>query len=434
MAQGWFGRLRQRVREAPQRGGLTSRTELNTRPPRPRESTADRQVEVPWAVRLAAGWAWRLLVIGAAAGAFLFLVVQLRVIVVPVLVAMLITALIIPAADALQRAGLPRGAAAGITLVGTLLVVGGLLTIVGQQIASGFDDLANQVTDGIDQIHDWLVTGPLQLSDAQITQAFDSAREAISGSNSQLTQGALKIGSTVGHVATGFFLVLFVTYFLLYEGGKIWAWVVRVFPRAARDRVDASGERAWVSLTAFVRATVMVAFVDAIGIMGVALLLRVPLAVPIGVLVFLGSFIPIIGALVSGAVAVIVALVTHGPLSAVLMLAGVIAVQQLEAHILQPFLLGRLVRLHPLAIILSIGGGVYLAGITGALFAVPLVAMLNAVVTHLANGDDPPGETAAVVTEAEAGSSSDPPPPPTEPPSAPPGAPPSAPPSERSSE
>ncbi len=420
MAQSWIGRLRQRMQEGPQRGGLTSRTAANPRAPRPRvPKPADRPLDIPWAVRLAAGWSWRLLLIGLAAAAFLFLVVQLRVIVVPVLVAMLLTALVIPVADGLQRLGVPRGLAAGITLIGMLLIVGGLLTIVGQQIASGFDDLANQVTDGIDQIHTWLVNGPLHLSDAQITSAFDAAREAISGSNAQLTQGALKIGTTVGHVATGFFLVLFSTYFMLYEGGKIWGWIVGIFPRAARARVDASGDRAWVSLTAFVRATVMVAFVDAVGIMAVALLLRVPLAVPIGVLVFLGSFIPIIGALISGAVAVIVALVTHGLLAAVLMLVGVIAVQQLEAHVLQPFLLGRLVRLHPLAIILSIGGGVYLAGIVGALFAVPLVAMVNAVVTYLAGGDDPSPDGALVVTEAEAESHDDDPPPPQESPTAP---------------
>lgn len=414
MAPSWLNRIRQRVKDGPQRGGLTSRPATNPRPARPREpDQADRPLTIPYAVRLAAGWSWRLLIIGLATAAFLFLVVQLRVIVVPVLVAMLVTALAIPVADGLERAGVKRGLAAGITLVGGLLVVTGLLTIVGQQIASGFGDLAQQVTSGIDQIHNWLVTGPLKLSDAQISSAFDAARDAISGSNAELTQGALKVGTTVGHVATGFFLVLFSTYFMLYEGDRIWAWIVRIFPRAARDRVDSSGLRAWVSLTAFVRATVLVALVDAIGIMGVALILRIPLAVPIGVLVFLGSFIPIIGALISGAVAVLVALVVKGPVIALVMLGGVIAVQQLEAHILQPFLLGRLVRLHPLAIILSIGAGVFIAGIVGALFAVPLVAMVNAVVSHLAGNDDPPHDTAAVVSAAEAESASDPPPPAT---------------------
>jgi putative heme transporter len=153
--------------------------------------------------------------------------------------------------------------------------------------------------------------------------------------------------------------------------------------------VDASGEVAWLSLTAFVRATVVVALVDAIGIMVVAAVLKVPLVVAIGVLVFLSSFIPIVGATVSGVVAVLVALVAQGPISALLMLAGVIAVQQIEAQVLQPFLLGRMVRVHPLAVILAVASGVYLAGIAGALVAVPLAASINAVAVYLASTPEP---------------------------------------------
>jgi len=183
--------------------------------------------------------------------------------------------------------------------------------------------------------------------------------------------------------------VLFTTYFLLCQGDQIWAWIVRLFPRAAREHVDGSGRAAWVSLTAFVRATVVVAFVDAVGITVIALVLKVPLAVPIGVLVFLGSFVPVIGATVSGSVAVLVALVAHGPLIALFMLIGVVAVQQLEAHVLQPFLLGRAVKLHPLAVILAVAAGVVAAGIVGALVAVPLAAMLNTIVKYLTSASSP---------------------------------------------
>ncbi|HEY6737615.1 MAG TPA: AI-2E family transporter, partial [Actinopolymorphaceae bacterium] len=196
-------------------------------------------------------------------------------------------------------------------------------------------------------------------------------------------QGALRVGTTVGHVVAGFFLALFATIFFLYQGDKIWAWVVRLFPSGARASADGAGRTAWVSLTAFVRATVLVAFVDAVGITVVALILRVPLALPIGVLVFLSSFIPIVGAVLSGAVAVLVALVAHGPVIALIMLGGVLAVQQLESHILQPLLLGRLVSLHPLAVILAIATGSFLAGIIGALFAVPIVAVVNGVAVYL---------------------------------------------------
>lgn len=348
--------------------------------------TVDQGVGIPVGVRIASEWSWRFLVIAAASAVLGYLVIQLRLIVVPVLIGLLVTALVIPIVDWLVRLRLPRGAAAGITLVGVLVVIGGLLTLVGQQIASGFSDLATQVTAGIDQIHRWLRVGPLQMSDAQLQSFFQQLRTMLGESSSQLTQGALRFGTTLGHVLAGFFLVLFSTLFMLYQGDKIWAWIVRLFPRAARERTDGAGRRAWLSLTAFVRATVLVAFVDAVGIAVVALVLRVPLAIPIGVLVFLASFIPVVGAVVSGAVAVLVALVAHGPISALIMLAGVLAVQQIESHVLQPFLLGRLVRIHPLAIILAIAAGAYLAGIAGALFAVPVVAVVNAIVSYLASG------------------------------------------------
>ena len=181
----------------------------------------------------------------------------------------------------------------------------------------------------------------------------------------------------------GTFISLFALFFFLYEGDRIWSWVVRLFPTAARERVASSGEVAWGQLTAFTRATLLVALVDAAGITLVALILRVPFALAIGALVFLGAFIPIVGALMSGLVAVLIALVAHGPIVALLMLAGVIAVQQLESHVLQPFLLGRAVSVHPLAVVLAITAGVVVAGIVGALVAVPVAAVLNGVFKHL---------------------------------------------------
>ena len=194
-------------------------------------------------------------------------------------------------------------------------------------------------------------------------------------------------------MVAGFFIVLFSTYFFLADGDRIWAWAVRLAPRAAREHVDSSGRVAWVSLTQFVRATVIVALVDAIGIMIVAAILGVPFVLAIGVLVFLGAFVPMVGATVAGTVAVLVALVDQGPITALLMLGGVILVQQIEGHILQPFLMGRWVSVHPLGVIVAIGCGVLVAGIAGALVAVPLAAAVNAVVQHLANfsspGDDP---------------------------------------------
>ena len=190
-------------------------------------------------------------------------------------------------------------------------------------------------------------------------------------------------------MVAGFFIVLFSTYFFLADGDRIWAWLVRIAPRAARGRVDSSGRVAWISLTQFVRATVIVAAVDAIGVMLGAAILNVPFVLAIGVLVFLGAFVPMIGATIAGSVAVLVALVDQGPITALLMLGVIILVQQLEGHILQPFLMGRWVSLHPLGVIVAIAVGVITAGIAGALVAVPLAAALNAVVQHLAANTDP---------------------------------------------
>jgi putative heme transporter len=355
----------------------------------PVESTAlPKRVQIPHGVEVASAWSWRFLVIVLALVVILRTVTFFELLLVPVVVSVLICALVVPATDALATV-MPRGVAAMLSLLAVIGVVAGLLILVGQQLATGFDDLATQVSDGIGQIQDWLRTGPLNISQSDLNDAVASAQAWITSDKAHLAGRLAAVGATLGHVLAGFFIVLFTTFFLLYQGDQIWAWIVRLFPRAAREQVDGSGRAAWVSLTAFVRATVVVAFVNAVGITMVAVILKVPLAVPIGVLVFLGSFVPIVGATVSGSVAVLVALVAHGPLVALFMLIGVVGVQQLEAHVLQPFLLGRAVSLHPLAVILVVAAGVVAAGIVGALVAVPLAAMLNTIVKYLTSADSP---------------------------------------------
>jgi predicted PurR-regulated permease PerM len=278
-----------------------------------------------------------------------------------------------------------------------------LLTFVGQQIATGATDLADSVVQGIGRIRDWLENGPLQVSDSQLDGYLSEVQRTISESTREggvLTRVG-EVGTAVGHVVAGFFIVLFATFFFLADGRRIWAWVVRLFPRAARARADSSGRVAWLSLTQFVRATVLVALVDAIGIMVVAAILDVPFVAAIGVLVFLGGFVPLVGATVSGVVAVLVALVAQGPIVALIMLGGVIGVQQLEAHVLQPFLLGRMVSVHPLGVIVAIACGAYFAGIAGALVAVPFVAAVNAVVVYLSSSPDEPEDGGVEVTTSD---------------------------------
>ena len=352
------------------------------------------RAQVPYGLDLVAAWAWRLLVI-AAAGYLVFRVIGFfAVISLPLAVALLLAALVSPLVRLLSR-GLPAKLAAAIVVIGGLLLVTLLLSFVGQQVATGATDLAESVVAGIGRIREWLEDGPLQVSDSQLDGYLSEAQRAITESTGEggvLTRIG-ELGTTLGHVVAGFFIVLFATYFFIADGGRIWAWVVRLAPRAARGRVDSSGQVAWRSLTQFVRATVIVAAVDALGIMVIAAVLGVPFVLAIGVLVFLGAFIPMIGATIAGTVAVLVALVDQGPLTALLMLAGVIAVQQVEGHVLQPFLMGRFVSVHPLGVIVAIGCGVLVAGIAGALVAVPIASAVNAVGQHLASGgrDGPPG-------------------------------------------
>ena len=344
------------------------------------------RAQVPWGLDLAAAWSWRLIVIVVAGLGLLWTMRYFAVITLPLAISLLFAALAVPVVNALRRIGLPRGPSAGIVMVLGIGTVALLLTFVGQQVAQGASDLADSVVTGLDQVRDWLRSGPLDVSESQLDGYIKEIQGAVTDSTG--TDGVVtrvtEVGTAVGHVVAGFFIVLFSTYFFLADGDRIWSWLVRLAPRAARERVDASGRVAWVSLTQFVRATVLVAMADAIGIMAVAWFLDVPFVVAIGVLVFLGAFVPMIGATVAGSVAILVALVDQGPVTALFMLIGVIVVQQIEGHILQPFLMGRFVSLHPLGVIVAIGCGVLVAGIAGALIAVPLAAAANAVAQHLA--------------------------------------------------
>ncbi|HEX5769528.1 MAG TPA: AI-2E family transporter [Nocardioidaceae bacterium] len=353
------------------------------------------RAQVPYGVDLVAAWSWRFLVIIAAGAVIVWVLARFSAITIPLVIALLLAALAAPMVDGLHRAGLNRAIASVLAVVTGMTTVGLLLTFVGQQVSQGFSDLSKQVVDGLDQIREWLQEGPLQASESQISDFITEAQRAVVSGNEQAIARVTEVGTALSYVVAGLFLVLFATYFFLADGARIWAWVVRLFPRAARTRADSSGRAAWFTLTRFVRATVLVAFVDAVGIMLIAFALKVPLAFAIGVLVFVSSFVPLVGATLSGAVAVLVALVAQGPFVALLMLIGVIVVQQVESNVLQPFLLGRMVSVHPLGVLVAIACGILVAGVAGALIAVPLVAALNAVAVHLSGDGAAPADVVA---------------------------------------
>ncbi len=351
------------------------------------EAGETKQVHIPYGVRLTTSWAWRLIVIAALIYLVLRLLGRFEVIVVPFLVAMLLVALTRPVTDVLTRGGMPRGVAALLTVLLVIAVVVGLVTLVGTQIASGFPDLEKQTSSGLDEVQKWLATGPLHITTDQLATYLGRLQSSLSSHTGTLLSSAFAAVGTVSDVLAGLFITLFSTYFMLAQGDVIWGWLLNILPDGAHEPLDLAGRRGWVTLTSYIRATVIVAATDALGIGIGAAILRVPLAVPLGVLVFLGAFIPVVGALVSGIVAVLIALVSHGPVTALIMLGVVIGVQQLEAHVLQPFLMGRAVRVHPLAVILGIAAGALSAGVVGALFAVPVIAVGNTIAASLSEGD-----------------------------------------------
>jgi putative heme transporter len=351
-------------------------------------------------VRKAAAWAWRLLAILAAVIAVLWVLQKLEIIVVPVLLALMMSALLVPAVDWMDRRGLPRSSAVALVLLGGFAILGGILTFVVSQFVVGLPDLTDQVTRSIDSTRRWLIEGPAHLRSEQITNAGNAAIQALHNNQAKLTSGALSTAATVTELVTGAVLVLFTLIFFLYGGRNIWQYVVKIFPAEVRDRVLEAGRAGYGSLIGYVRATFLVALTDAAGVGAGLAVMGVPLALPLASLVFLGAFIPLIGALIAGFLAVVVALLAKGIVYALLTLGLLIAVNQLEAHLLQPLVMGRAVSIHPLAVVLAIATGGVLAGIVGALLAVPTVAFLNNAVQVLL-AKDPSAEADKLTEEAD---------------------------------
>ena len=343
----------------------------------PSKTDAKYEDSVEPIVRKAAAWSWRLLVILAALVALLWVIARLEIIVVPLLLALMLSALLVPAVDWLDRRGAPRGGAVALVILAGFAVLGGILTFVISQFVVGLPDLVNQVTRSIDSAKKWLIEGPLHLSRQQIDNAGNAAIQALQNNQAKLTSGALSTAATVTEILTAALLMFFTLIFFLYGGRNIWAYVTKIFPADVRDRVRAAGNAGYGSLIGYVRATFLVALVDAAGVGTGLAIMSVPLALPLASLVFLGAAIPLVGAVISGFLAVVVALLAKGFVYALITLGVIIGVNQLEAHILQPLVMGRAVSIHPLAVVVAISTGGVLFGIVGALLAVPTVAFFN---------------------------------------------------------
>jgi len=348
-------------------------------------------------VRKAAAWAWRLVVLAAAAAVLFWLVQRFVVIVVPLALALILTALFLPAVDWLHRRRVPRSLAVILVFLLGLGALGGLLTFVVTRFIEGLPHLVDQITVSIDSLRDWAANGPLELGQQQINNAVDSAIGTLQQRQAEITSGVVSTASALATFLTGFFITVFTLIVFLHGGRSIYEFVTRIVPLQVRERVRDAGRSGFTTLTGYVQGTFVVALVDGIGI-GIGLLvLGIPLALPLASLVFLGAFVPFVGAMVTGFLAVVIAILAKGWLYGLFTLGLVLAVQQLEGNVLQPLIMGRAVRLHPLAVLVALTAGGVVAGIIGVLLAVPLLAFLDHAVRSLLDSrETPPAQGGAV--------------------------------------
>ncbi len=346
---------------------------------------------LPYGIVVAAAWSWRLVVIIGAIFLGTQALATVSAVVIPFAVALLLAVLLMPMVRFLvTRVRLPRALSALFAVLFLIVFVSGITGLAGQQLTTGTTDLGASLQQGVNQVTDWLKTGPFQLTGAQLESYLQQAQDSLSQNSDALTSGVLTAGSTAAHFLVGLVICLIATFFYLAQGEKMWRFLVRMLPRAAQEPTYQASRRGWVSLGGYARTQVLVAGIDAIGIGLGAFFLGLPFVIPMTLIVFIASFVPIVGAFVSGAVVILVALVFKGWVAALIMLGIVLLVQQVESHVLQPFLMGKAVSLHPLVVIAAVAIGSFLLGIVGALFAVPFVAVANTVVRYLVGNDQFP--------------------------------------------
>ena len=354
--------------------------------------TTPQETAVPLTLRVAADWSWRMLVIAVAFAGIVFVISKIQIIVVPAAIAVLLAVLLEPLLRLLFiKLHFPRTLAATLTLLIGLGVVTAMISVATTQLASELPNLISRTKDGIDEGIQWLATGPLQLDTNTVSDLWTQAQEQIQNyarkNASWLASNALGTMSAVASAFTGVLTALFCLFFFLKDGRKIWQWFLRLLPRSARNPLNEAAIRGWVTLGAYTRTQCLVAAIDAIGIGGGAFIIGVPLAIPLGMLVFLAAFVPILGAIISGMMAVAIALVDKGFTTAVVMVIIILVVQQLESNLLQPALMSNAVSLHPVAVLLAVAAGGASVGIIGAVFAVPLLAFINTTVLYLKGYD-----------------------------------------------
>lgn len=347
--------------------------------------SAQERAALPKGMIIAGAWSWRLLAIFGVLAVVIYAASKITEVIIPFLIAILFAALLVPIVNKLRAKGWPKALAVVTSLLGTLIIVSGLFVLIATQIRRSLPDLETRGKAAYESLKSFLVSPTVGFSQQDIDNAIGSIGKYAQENSQVLTSGLTSAGTTFGHILVGLLLALFSLIFILIDGKNIWNFFVRLFPTKARPAIAGSGEVSWTALKSFVRSQVIVAAVNGVGIGLGAFFIGLPLAIPIAIMVFLGSFIPVVGAILTGAVAMVIALIFNGPIAALVMLGVVILVQQAEGHILQPFLIGKAVHIHPLAIVLSVAIGTILGGIPGALFAVPVAAVLSKSISYISN-------------------------------------------------
>jgi len=346
------------------------------------------QSRVPSWLQTGAAWSWRLLLLALAVYLVARVIGVLYIVVVPCTAALLLTALLQPLTARLRRAGLPGLAATWCTLLIAAAVLGGIVVLVTNRVSAEYPSLLAEARHTTTQLESWLAGPPFHLKNTSVKNALNNIPGYLSKHKS-LVEGTVVTG---GKIAAEFFgglvLMLFVMFFLIKDGERIWTWLLSAMPAPTARRVNRAGRSAWLAVVYYMRGTVAVAAIHAL-VIGITLwIMGAPLVIPLAVLVFLAAFVPLIGLLVAGTLAIVVTLATKGWVDAVILLCVLVVEDQLEGHLLQPQVVGRVIRLHPLAIILSLAVGAVVAGIAGAVVAVPMVAVTTRAVTELRREDD----------------------------------------------
>jgi predicted PurR-regulated permease PerM len=368
----WFRGPAEEARESPQDG-----TEPGDSQGSATVAGPEPDAHMPPLLQIFAAWSWRILLTALLIYVTFRVAVALRLVVLPFIAAMLLTALLQPMTARLRRAGLAPLLATWCAFLLAIVVIAGAVTLFADRVSADYSTLASEVTHTANQVQHSLAGPPFHLNQQRLANLTNELVKYISQHKSQIAGTVLTGGKIAIEFLTGLVLTLFIAFFLLKDGARIWKWLIHGLRPEARRRAGAAGDAAWTALTNYVRGTIVVAAIHALFI-GLALwLLGVPLLVPLIVLVFLAAFIPIIGILVVGALAILIALATKGWVAAVILLAVFILENQLEGHLLQPLVVGRIVRLHPLAIILVLAVGAIIAGIPGAIVAVPFAAVVT---------------------------------------------------------